>query len=641
MKEKHFDARTTGKRILSVIILLVIIISPISSQPAQAASSSGNSVATFDALKTAIDEFNCGTQDMTINIGASFTLLESLTITKENATLTIKSTAGATAPFVLTRGFNGSSSSGGLFMLNRSTRLVLENIIIDGNKNSYDNSALRLLYINGGTLTMGSNAVLRNNNGGGVNVSDNSTFIMNGGIISGNTATFFGGGVFVNGGTFTMTAGEISGNETSSSAANSSRYGAGGGGVYVRDGTFTLRGGKINGNSALAYASSQSGFSAGGGVSVINSTFVMNGGEISGNNGKTDGGGVYLDAGAFTMSGGEISGNTSLDGGGVYVYRNTSSFTMTGGRIVGNTASLGGGGGVYIAVNISSGGSNAYVLTLGGSSVIANNAKANGSASNIYLLSGTYITLGTGAAAPGTGMNAGVSTATAGGVIVESGASAAHAAFFQADESGKAVTHSAGQLKIVDASTVQPIIPPTTATGNAPGLDTASSWARGFINEAYATGLIPDALQSEYTQATTRAEFCALAVALYETATGTVITERNTFGDTTDINVEKMAGLGVVDGVGNNMFSPDSALTREQAATMISRLADAIGTPLSGQAATFSDNADVASWAIVAVGQMQSTGIMGGMGNNTFAPKSDYTREQSITTMLRLFIIVQ
>jgi len=38
---------------------------------------------------------------------------------------------------------------------------------------------------------------------------------------------------------------------------------------------------------------------------------------------------------------------------------------------------------------------------------------------------------------------------------------------------------------------------------------------------------------------------------------------------------------------------------------------------------------------------MQATGIMGGVGNNTFAPKSDYTREQSIMTMMRLFDIVK
>ena len=165
--------------------------------------------------------------------------------------------------------------------------------------------------------------------------------------------------------------------------------------------------------------------------------------------------------------------------------------------------------------------------------------------------------------------------------------------------------------------------------------------ARDGINEAYQLGLIPDALQAEYKQATTRAEFCALAVALYETVTGTEIAGREYFSDTDDVNVQKAASIKVVNGMGDGAFAPDNTLTREQAATMLSRLADAIGKPLTQQEAAFNDNADISPWAFDAVGQMQATGIMGGVGDNTFAPKSDYTREQSIITILRLYNVVK
>ena len=37
------------------------------------------------------------------------------------------------------------------------------------------------------------------------------------------------------------------------------------------------------------------------------------------------------------------------------------------------------------------------------------------------------------------------------------------------------------------------------------------------------------------------------------------------------------------------------------------------------------------------VGEMQASGIKGGVGNNMFAPRSTYTREQSIATILRMF----
>lgn len=171
--------------------------------------------------------------------------------------------------------------------------------------------------------------------------------------------------------------------------------------------------------------------------------------------------------------------------------------------------------------------------------------------------------------------------------------------------------------------------------------DKPSDWAVDSVNSAISAGIVPSSLQGAYTNATTRAEFCALAVELYETVMGKEITERAYFEDSSDVNVQKMAALGVVSGVGNNMFSPNASLTREQAATMIARLADAIGKPISEQTPSFSDNTSISSWAYDAVGQMQGSGIMSGVGSNTFSPQGAYTREQSIATMLRLYEIVK
>ena len=176
-----------------------------------------------------------------------------------------------------------------------------------------------------------------------------------------------------------------------------------------------------------------------------------------------------------------------------------------------------------------------------------------------------------------------------------------------------------------------------TLRSEAPNLNTASNWAHDNINEAFRLGLIPQNLQSNYTANTTRAEFAALAVALYETVTGTEITGRMQFSDTSDINVQKMGYLGVVTGVGGGNFAPNNTLTREQAAVMLARLAYAIGQPLPPSAPTFADNNQISSWAVDGVGQMQASGIMGGVGNNQFSPLGNYTREQSIVTMMRLF----
>ena len=167
--------------------------------------------------------------------------------------------------------------------------------------------------------------------------------------------------------------------------------------------------------------------------------------------------------------------------------------------------------------------------------------------------------------------------------------------------------------------------------------DKPSDWAIDSVNEASRLNLAPEALLSKFTSAITRAEFTVLAVALYEVVTGEEIADRVTFSDTADINVQKAAAIGVVSGVGGGKFSPDATLTREQAATMLARLANAMERPLESSSASFADNKSASDWALDAIGQMQASGIMSGVGDNKFSPKGEYTREQSIITILRMF----
>ena len=175
---------------------------------------------------------------------------------------------------------------------------------------------------------------------------------------------------------------------------------------------------------------------------------------------------------------------------------------------------------------------------------------------------------------------------------------------------------------------------------NADSIDTASAWAKDGVKAAIAENFVPDSIQGDYKIAITRAEFAALAVRLYETVAGKAIeTGANPFTDTADVNAIKAAAIGVTTGTTATTFTPDRQLNREEAATMLSRLASAIGKPIAKQAAgpTFADKASISAWAAESVAQMQATGLMGGVGNNAFSPKGQYTREQSIITILRLY----
>lgn len=172
--------------------------------------------------------------------------------------------------------------------------------------------------------------------------------------------------------------------------------------------------------------------------------------------------------------------------------------------------------------------------------------------------------------------------------------------------------------------------------------NTPSPWAQSGVNAAKSAGIVPVGLQSAYTQHITRGEFCALTTQLYEQVKGK-ITKYNgvSFSDTSDINVLKMASLGVVSGVGGGSFAPDGTLTREQAAVILAKLAGELGLSLPPSAPSFDDHASISSWAKNAVGQLQKAGIVSGTGGGNFSPNAVYTREQSIITMMKVYEMVK
>ncbi len=242
--------------------------------------------------------------------------------------------AGASVKMPSSGSISNNSAKGGGAIFSRGVveiggGSVNSNSATDGNGGAIltDNGlttpyATPIVTISGSALIDGNSA---SGYGGGVFVSSTGTLNMTGGTISGNNvnANMGGGGVWLYG-TFDMDDGLIDGNTAYL-----------GGGVYIAStGSFTMDGGTISGNTANATDS------CGGAGILVAGTFAMTDGTISGNHGYL-GGGVYV-AGASSMSGGTVSGNDAISGGGVYVGSDT--FTMTGGVIEENTATANGGG---------------------------------------------------------------------------------------------------------------------------------------------------------------------------------------------------------------------------------------------------------------------------------------------------------
>ena len=163
-----------------------------------------------------------------------------------------------------------------------------------------------------------------------------------------------------------------------------------------------------------------------------------------------------------------------------------------------------------------------------------------------------------------------------------------------------------------------------------------SDWAAAEVDAAAEKGYVPTTLAKNYTAPITRAEFCRLAVQFYERYTGETIDAAADFTDTQDAAVRKMAGLGVVNGVGGGRFDPDGTLTRQDAAAILMRLAGVMGYEPAAAENSFADRAAIAGYALDFVAEAAAAGIMNGTGNGNFSPLASYTREQSILTIVRL-----
>ncbi len=167
-----------------------------------------------------------------------------------------------------------------------------------------------------------------------------------------------------------------------------------------------------------------------------------------------------------------------------------------------------------------------------------------------------------------------------------------------------------------------------------------SSWARDYMERAGKRGLIPDRLSGQdLTQGITRAEFAAVAVKLYEALNQAVpaYAGENPFTDTADADVLRAYGLGIVNGVSENRFAPNGALSREQAVTMLGRVYELTKTnAVSGGAAleqgdqVFADDAAIGDYARNYIYFFVGQGVVDGVGGNQFAPAAAMTREQAI-----------
>ena len=123
----------------------------------------------------------------------------------------------------------------------------------------------------------------------------------------------------------------------------------------------------------------------------------------------------------------------------------------------------------------------------------------------------------------------------------------------------------------------------------------------------------------------------------------------NSFGDVApgmwfSDAVNWAAGNDIVAGTGGGKFAPNTAITRQDLAVILSRYMSykKIALPTSDQWITFADGAAVSGYAMDAIQDLNKLGIIGGTGKNAagqtiISPKDNATRAQA-AAMLQRFI---
>lgn len=172
----------------------------------------------------------------------------------------------------------------------------------------------------------------------------------------------------------------------------------------------------------------------------------------------------------------------------------------------------------------------------------------------------------------------------------------------------------------------------------------ASAWAQSDVNLALNDDLLDtDLLGGDYTKNITRLQFCSVAVRLAETLTGKSITPAaSIFTDTNNTYALKAYAAGITTGVSDTSFDPNGTLTRQQMATFIYRTLRYVEknseysyTSYTSKLSSYTDNAQIQSWAREAMAFMNALDLVKGTTDTTLNPNGKCTIEQAVAVAER------
>lgn len=184
-----------------------------------------------------------------------------------------------------------------------------------------------------------------------------------------------------------------------------------------------------------------------------------------------------------------------------------------------------------------------------------------------------------------------------------------------------------------------------------------SKWAVKDYALAKSNGLVDKPHDHSYQTPISRYDFAALAIQMLETATSQYLyTEEigighSPFKDVDDWRITWANLNGIIQGTGQNKFSPTNTITREQAATLMLNVYkqaqrilgkdEIVWEDIPRTVAAFTDDRAIAKWAKENVYRATELTIMKGTGSNQFTPKGKLTYEQTFVLLQNVFDLIE
>lgn len=164
-------------------------------------------------------------------------------------------------------------------------------------------------------------------------------------------------------------------------------------------------------------------------------------------------------------------------------------------------------------------------------------------------------------------------------------------------------------------------------------------WAEESISALYNKGIVAGKSQTEFCPADkiTKEEFLALILR------GFGVKEAEGYSTFSDVDknawyaktVATGESMGIVSGIGENIFGAGRPITRQEMCVIAHRVAKMNSVSFKNEeAAPFEDS--IADWATEAISELYASGIVSGVGDRQFMPESGATRAEASVVIYKL-----